>query len=47
MRRKISKKRLGIFDPDRDSMFDIDDKELIYCGIIVVMYLTVLFNPFR
>lgn len=47
MRRKISKKRLGIFDTDKDSIFDIDDKDLLLCCGVVLLLLFTLFNPFR
>ena len=29
------------------SYFDINDKDLILCGIITLLYLFMLFNPFR
>lgn len=28
-------------------IFDIEDKELLYCSIVVAVYLFILFNPFR
>ncbi len=35
------------FDGDKDSIFDIDDADLLQCFFIVFYLLFTLFNPFR